>query len=66
MKKLWVFTMSSTSLSGSVHSILPSDGKSNTDNHSIVDIANEFIRGNDHRKKVFGARFEVSNLDISC
>ena len=55
MKKLWLFTMSSTSLSGSQSSILLSVGKSHTDNLSLVDIANDFIQGNDHRKKVFGA-----------
>ena len=44
----------------SLPSIVPSVGKSNTDNHSLVDIANEFILGYDHRKQVFGARFTLT------
>ena len=33
-----------------------------TDGLNLVDVANDFIAGNDHRKQVFGAEFKASDL----
>ena len=36
--------------------------KSSTDQLSLVDVANDFIAGSDHRKQVFGMKFLPSDL----
>ena len=36
--------------------------KSETDALNLVDVANDFIAGNDHRKHVFGTEFKQSDL----
>ena len=36
--------------------------KNRTDGLNLVDVANNFIAGNDHRKQVFGAEFKASDL----
>ena len=66
MKKLWLFTMSSTSLSSSLPSIVPSIGKSSTDNHSLVDIANEFILGIITERKYLVPGLKYPTLTFSC
>ena len=38
--------------------------KSQTDSLSLVDVANDFIAGNDHRKHVFGTEFKESDLNF--
>ena len=37
--------------------------KSQTDSLSLVDVANSFISGHDHRKKLFGTEFKPSDLE---
>ena len=39
--------------------------KSYTDKLNLVDIANDFIADNEHRKRMFGMEFKVSDLDFS-
>ena len=36
--------------------------KDHTDGLNLVDVANDFIAGSDHRKQVFGTKFEQSDL----
>ena len=36
--------------------------KSHTDSLNLVDVANDFIAGNDHRKNMFGTEFKPSDL----
>ena len=38
--------------------------KSHTDSLNLVDVANDFIAGNDHRKHVFGNEFKASDLNV--
>ena len=37
--------------------------KSRTDSLSLVDVANNFISGHDHRKNLFGTEFKPSDLE---
>ena len=34
-----------------------------TDSLSLIDVANDFIAGNDHRKQIFGTKFEKADLE---
>ncbi len=45
------------------HLMLLNIHKSFTDKLNLVDVANDFIAGNEHRKNVFGIEFKVSDLD---
>jgi len=45
------------------HLILLHVHKSLTDGLNLVDIANDFIAGNDHRKNIFGTEFKPSAQD---
>ena len=38
--------------------------KSRTDHLNLVDIANDFIVGSDHRKQVFGNELKQSDLEV--
>ena len=38
--------------------------KSHTGHFNLVDVANEFISGNEHRKNVFGTEFKDSDRDF--
>ena len=38
--------------------------KRRTDHLNLVDIANDFIVGSDHRKQVFGNEFKQSDLQV--
>ena len=38
--------------------------KSHTDHLNLVDVANDFISGNEHKKNAFGTEFKDSDLDF--
>ena len=44
------------------HLMLLHAHKSHTDSLNLVDVANDFIAGNDHRKHMFGTEFKPSEL----
>ena len=37
--------------------------KSQTDELNLIDVANDFIDANDHRKNIFGSQFSQSDYD---
>ena len=47
-----------------LHSMLLHVHKSHTDHLNLVDVANDFISGSEHRKNVFGTEFKDSDLDF--
>ena len=63
MRRIKMYLRATMSQQRLNHLMLLHVHKSQTDSLSLVDVANNFISGHDHRKNLFGTEFKPSDLE---